>query len=93
MSTRLVAILAVCMLTGPISLRAHEDGPGEDNTVLALVLARSYNDGGYTVVDPQATIPGRTVTSSTMKESTKSISVKTGAAGMHGIGRTLPPTA
>jgi hypothetical protein len=55
MSKRSMIILMVCLLLGP-SCATVKEKPVDDELLLSLVLRQSYEDGGYTVVAPQAKI-------------------------------------
>lgn len=55
MSKQLMMILIFCLLLST-SCAAGEDTPVEDSLLLSLVLQRSFEDGGYTVVSPQTKI-------------------------------------
>jgi hypothetical protein len=50
MSVRFLVILAVCLVGG---CSADNKKVVDDNTIQCLVLSRSYQDGGYTVVSPE----------------------------------------
>ena len=65
MNKPLIIILKVCLLLGvsctaveekPVDEKLVEEKPVEDSFILSLVLSRSYEEGGYTVVDPQTSL-------------------------------------
>lgn len=49
-----MAIASVALVLAAAGIRAADDNPTEEeNTILTLVLKRSYTDGGYTIVAPE----------------------------------------
>ncbi len=53
MNTKLLAFTIVLVLAASGVLAAENKATEEENTILTLVLKRSYADGGFTVVHPE----------------------------------------
>lgn len=53
MNRRYAVILAICVIVSAFCLWANDGKQTDDNSILALVLTRSYDDEGFTVVAPE----------------------------------------
>ncbi len=56
MNTKLAAALVALVLASTGGWAAEDKATEEENTILTLVLKRSYTDGGFTVVSPVTTV-------------------------------------